>query len=111
MMIIVMKPGAVGCGPGFIAVISPRVRPFLRQRPIEPFDLPIALWPIRPGAPVLHTRPQRPGEHLGTVAGTVIGHHRGNSNARCREETPGSFPKPCRSFLRLVVEYLGIGQP
>lgn len=111
MIIIVMKPGAVGCGPGFFAVISPHVRPFLRQRRVEPFDFPIGLRSIRSGAPVLHARPQRLGEHLGTVAGTVIGHHRGDGNAGRVEESTGSLPEPGCGFLLLVIEDLGIGQP
>ena len=105
-MIIVMKPGAVGCSPGFLSAIRPRARPSLHQRPIEPFNFSVDLPSVRPGAPVLHIQPQRLSERRGTVAGTVIGHHLGHRNARCRKETSGSFPKPSRGFLLLVVEDL-----
>lgn len=111
MIIIVMKLGAVGYGPGFFAVISPHVRPFLRQRPVEPFDFPIGLRSIRSGAPVLHARPQRLGEHLGTVAGTVIGHHRGDGNAGRGEESTGSLPEPAAVSFFSSLRISKIGQP
>ena len=37
VMIVVMEPGAIACGPGFFAFIRDRVRPFLWESPVEPF--------------------------------------------------------------------------
>ena len=40
VMIVVMKPGVVGCGPGCIIVVRVGVRPLGREGAVEAFDFP-----------------------------------------------------------------------
>ena len=45
-MIVVMEPGFVGGGAGFVAVVDGGVGPFRGEGAVEPLDLPVGLRPV-----------------------------------------------------------------
>lgn len=110
VMIVVMEPGSIGRGPGFITVIRLGVRPFLCKGAVEPFDLAVGLRTIRTRASVLHPLAQCGSEGVGTVSGAVVGHHPGHGDPCIREESARPVPEPGSGLFAFNVEDLGIRQ-
>lgn len=110
-MIVVMQPGIVRLGPGFITVICRRVCPLLRECPIKPFDFAIGLRSIRASVTMLHPVPERSVEHTRAVTRPVVCHHFTDFKSGLMEELSRPYPKPGRGILTLILKNLGIDQP
>ena len=101
-MIVVMEPVGVGGLAFGFGGVGLRVGPFGRQSPVESFDFAVGLWSERAGAAVCDVRPECGGEDVRSVAGAVVGHHRGDGDAVFGEERPGSLPESCSGFFAFV---------
>lgn len=110
MVIVVMEPVIIRRPSGGFAGVDLRVRPFLRERAIEPFHLAIGLRPVRASETMRHVRAERLREDARTATRPVIGHYPGHLHACIREEVTRSFPERCRGLLFFIGEDLRVGQ-
>ena len=71
-MVVVVEPGWQGGAPALFAGVEPLVGPFVEQGAVEPFRLPVGLWPVGSGAQVGDAeRGQGVAPGVGAVAGSV----------------------------------------
>lgn len=110
VVIVVMDPCFVGCGAFVLAGVGGGVGPFGGEGAVESLDLPVGLGPVGPGPFVGDVLARGLGERVGPVAGTVVGHRRGDPHAR-RVRQKGrvrAFPEPGRGLFAFIAEDLGV---
>ncbi len=110
VVIVVMEPGRVGGFAFDLGSVGPCIGPFGGEGAVEAFDLAVSLWSERAGAAVRDPWPERGGERVRSVAGTVIGHHCGDDDAVLGEERVCALPEPGSGVLAFVGQAFGIGQ-
>ncbi len=103
MVIVVMQPGRVGVGAGFVASVELGVCPLGGESAIEPLDLPVGLRSIWSG-PLMRRSAEGGVEGLRAVAGSVVGEHPADDDAVLGEEQLRAPPERGRSLLPFVGE-------
>src|SRR6266700_2112284 len=75
--IVGFEPSGKGGEPRLVRPVQTCVRPLVQERAVEPFDLAVGLWPVRPGGEVAGAdRGQRRLEVLGQdVVPGLVSHH------------------------------------
>src|SRR5699024_3168799 len=106
-----MEPVGVGGGTVFVAAVRLGVGPFLGQGAVEAFDFAVGLGLVRSGVAMLDGLAESVIEQPRPVTGAIVGHDCGHGDTRLGEEGVGALPEAGGSFLTLIGQDLGIGQP